>query len=173
MKKILALMFVLSILIPFSVFAHSEETFTQAEHIIEEKIPCENLTEDQLEIIGDYYMEQMHPGEAHEEMDEMMGGEGSESLRLMHIRMAESFYCGEHEEVSGGMMNMMMGRNSMMGDSIQPCTEESCPLNTNGGNTMMGSYGMEAWWLLYVILGSAIFGLAFWGTYKLMIKNKR
>jgi len=46
-----------------------------------------------------------------------MGGEGSESLRQMHINMGLSFYCGEHKAMSGGMMNMMMGGNMMGGDS--------------------------------------------------------
>jgi hypothetical protein len=71
-------------------------------------------------------MEQMHPGEAHKVMDKMMGGEGSESLRLMHIAMAKRLYCndindavnygmrgygmmGSGKNVYGGMMNMMGG----------------------------------------------------------------
>ncbi len=99
------------------VVAHGEETFAAAEEIIKQKISCDELTDDQLEILGDYYMEQMHPGEDHEYMDEMMGGEGSESLRQMHINMGLSFYCGEHESMSGGMMNTMMGGNMMMGYS--------------------------------------------------------
>ncbi|MEX0933043.1 MAG: hypothetical protein WDZ77_03030 [Candidatus Pacearchaeota archaeon] len=97
------------------VIAHSEDTFTEAEKIIMQKIPCENLTNEQLEIVGDYYMEQMHPGELHEAMDEMMGGEGSESLKENHINIALSFYCGKHQEFSSGMMNIMMGRDSYYG----------------------------------------------------------
>ncbi len=91
-----------------------EEEFQKAENIIKNKIPCEDLTEEDLEILGDYFMEQMHPGEAHEQMDEMMGGEGSESLRQIHINMGRSFYCGDHDEMSHGMMNTMMGRGNMM-----------------------------------------------------------
>jgi hypothetical protein len=89
-------------------------TFEMAEEIIEQKISCDELTEDHLEILGDYYMEQMHPGELHEIMDEMMGGEGSLNLRLIHINMGKAFYCGEHDAMSDGMMNMMMGRSGMM-----------------------------------------------------------
>lgn len=92
------------------VSAHGEETFAEAEEIIMQKVSCDDLIEDQLEILGDYYMEQMHPGELHEIMDERMGGEGSESLRLAHINMGLSFYCGEHDEFSGSMMNTMTGR---------------------------------------------------------------
>ena len=95
------------------VMAHGEEDFSQAEEIIEEKISCDDLTDDQLEVIGDYYMEQMHPGELHEIMDERMGGEGSESLRQAHITMALSFYCGEHQSLGAGMMDTMMERGMM------------------------------------------------------------
>ena len=63
------------------VLANEEETFAAAEKIIKQKTSCDALTDDQLESIRDYYMEQMHPGELHEIMDERMGGEGSESLR--------------------------------------------------------------------------------------------
>lgn len=95
------------------VYAHGEETFAQAENIIKEKISCNKLTDYQLEILGDYFMEQMHPGELHEIMDERMGGESSESLRQVHINMGQVFYCGEHGISSGNMMNVMMGREMM------------------------------------------------------------
>ena len=61
-------------------------------------------------------MEQMHPGEAHKLMDQMMGGEGSDSLKQMHIQMARKIYCNEDVGGmmgSGGMMNMMMGNDMM------------------------------------------------------------
>src|SRR3989344_4244389 len=103
------------------------DDFEKAKKIIDAKTPCSQLTEAQLESIGDYLMEQMHPGEAHEQMDKMMGGEGSESLRLMHIAMAKRIYCNDYSGMadygfmgmmgngmmSGGMMNMMMGGNMM------------------------------------------------------------
>jgi hypothetical protein len=98
------------------VVASGNHDFKETEKLIEQKISCSQLTEEQLEHIGDYYMEQMHPGEAHEAMDEMMGGEGSESLRQVHINMGKAFYCGEHGAMSGNMMDMMMGRSGgMMG----------------------------------------------------------
>lgn len=101
------------ILVSTFVIAHGEDTFAEAEEIIEQKISCDDLTENQLEILGDYYMEQMHPGELHEIMDERMGGEGSESLRQAHINMGLSFYCGEHEYTSTSFMDNMMGRGMM------------------------------------------------------------
>ncbi|MBS3132814.1 hypothetical protein J4470_01635 [Candidatus Woesearchaeota archaeon] len=115
--KILAVALAL-LLMAAAAIAHSDGDFEKAEEIIAGKAPCSELTEQQLELIGEYYMEQMHPGEEHEAMDELMGGEGSETLRLMHMRMAQSFYCGDRTAMSSGMMNMMMGRNGgMMGAS--------------------------------------------------------
>lgn len=120
-KRILSLVMVVLLFFSFSFVIASEDhedTFAQAEEIIKQKISCDDLSDDQLEILGDYYMEQMHPGELHEIMDERMGGEGSENLRLMHIRMGNAFYCGESGAMSGGMMDMMMGREGMIGGSM-------------------------------------------------------
>ena len=105
MKKITLTIFAFGILllIAFLVSAH-EQSFAETKQLINSNISCNNFTDAQFEAIGDYYMEQMHPGEAHELMDNMMGGEGSESLRQVHINMAKGIYCGE----SSGMMQMMM-----------------------------------------------------------------
>ena len=50
-------------------------------------------------------MEQMHPGESHKSMEQMMDGEGSETLRQTHIAMAKRFYCNERAAGMKGMMN--------------------------------------------------------------------
>ena len=144
MKKLFSmLIFALFVLSTSFVLAHGEETFAIAEEIIKQKTSCDSLTEDQLEILGDYYMEQMHPGELHEIMDERMGGEGSESLRQMHINMARSFYCGERGMMSAGMMNMMMGRTGFgMMDGI----------SAGGRGDMMGNF-----------FGYGMFGMGFFG----------
>ncbi|PIN94673.1 hypothetical protein COU53_02550 [Candidatus Pacearchaeota archaeon CG10_big_fil_rev_8_21_14_0_10_30_48] len=119
--KIIRLMFgILLVLVAGLVSAH-EHDFTEAKQLVDSGVSCDNLTDEQLEMIGDYYMEQMHPGEAHEYMDEMMGGEGSESLKQVHINMARNIYCGESGNMMGGgmmsMMSMMMGSGGMMGNS--------------------------------------------------------
>jgi len=135
LKKII-LAFLIFILIIGFVYADAEE-FAEAKKLIDAKTPCSSLNEKQLEYIGDYLMEQMHPGEAHKVMDKMMGGEGSESLRLIHIAMAKRIYCNDASSAAnygmmgygmmgsgfgkndyGGMMNMMWGSNfgyGMMG----------------------------------------------------------
>ena len=72
------------------VYADAAE-FVEVKKIIDAKTPCNKLTENQLEILGDYVMEQIHPGESHKVMDEMMGGEGSESLRRCTLRWQKGF----------------------------------------------------------------------------------
>jgi hypothetical protein len=60
------------------------------------------LTEEQLESIGEYLMELMHPGSAHEAMHEMMGlQEGSEEHKSFHVNLAKAMYCGQKGGVSG------------------------------------------------------------------------
>ncbi len=122
-KKILILaifllsIFLLSIAIVLAQESHDSE-IEEGKNLVGSKISCDKLSNDQLESIGDFYMEQMHPGKAHEIMDNMMGGEGSESLKQVHINMAKRLYCNENVYigygmmVSGGMMNMM-GRGMM------------------------------------------------------------
>ncbi len=124
MKKIIILLSVFVIVIASS---YGAEDFSKAKQIIDAKTPCSQLAEAQLEEIGDYYMEQMHPGEAHEVMDNMMGGEGSESLRQMHIAIAKRLYCNDISGMANyGMMGMMMG-GGMMNMAI--------------GTGMMGNFG--------------------------------
>ena len=112
MKKLLIMSLILLLSINLA-FAH-EHDFAGTKQLIDSGIGCDELSDEQLNDIGDYYMEQMHPGEAHEMMDNMMGGEGSESLKQMHIQMAKRLYCNEDV---GGMMESgnMMSSGGMMG----------------------------------------------------------
>ena len=113
MKKIILLSMLGIILFSFLVVAQEEHDFSKTKQLIDSGISCSELTNEQLEDIGDYYMEQMHPGEAHEYMDEMMGGEGSESLKQVHINIAKRIYCNEnvYGMMNGGMMGWGMMRN--------------------------------------------------------------
>ncbi|RMD58107.1 hypothetical protein D6825_01960 [Candidatus Woesearchaeota archaeon] len=131
---------------------HEQSLLSTAEDIIKSGKACSELTDDELELIGDYYMEQMHPGEMHERMDAMMGGEGSLQLREAHINMARKLYCNEYP--SYGMMTMMGGGMRMM---------------QNYGYGMMGGYGMWLGGLLWIALAAFVFGVVFWLTYKLII----
>ncbi len=114
MKKIFTILIFSMLLLSINFVSAYEHDFAETKQLIDSGISCDKLTYEQLEAIGDYYMEQMHPGEAHEMMDQMMGGEGSESLKQVHINMAKRLYCNDNIYVGygmmgGGMMNMMMG----------------------------------------------------------------
>ena len=107
------------------------DDFEKAKKIIDAKTPCSQLTEAQLESIGDYLMEQMHPGEAHELMDKMMGGEGSESLKTVHKNMGLNYLgCSASTGFNPGMMNMMTGNWSNFN-------------NLKNYNSMMGNFGFN------------------------------
>src|SRR3989344_1596382 len=117
MKSTKSIFTILILLLVISIAGAEKDDFEAAREVINSKIVCDNLDENQLESLGDYYMEQIHPGEAHEYMGNMMGGEGSESLKQVHINMARSFYCGDQYAMSPMMMNSIMGRpNGMMGN---------------------------------------------------------
>ena len=107
MKKIILIGILGIIFFSFLVVAQEEHDFSKTKQLIDSEISCNELTNEQFEEIGDYYMEQMHPGEAHEYMDEMMGGEGSDSLKQVHINIARRVYCNEN--VYGMMSYGMMG----------------------------------------------------------------
>ena len=140
MKKII-LIGLFIILFSFLVVAQEEHDFGEAKKIIDSGISCSNLTNEQLESIGDYFMEQMHPGEAHEYMDRMMGGEGSESLKQVHINIARRIYCNEDV---GGMMGMMSG-GGMMGNYYYQ--------NSQNGNSYQNNFiGFQIFFYILIIL---------------------
>jgi len=146
MKKILSLtILIISIsLLNVSLVSAHEHDFTETKQLIDSGISCDELTDEQLEAVGDYYMEQMHPGEAHEMMDKMMGGEGSDSLKQVHIQMAKRLYCNEDIGgfMGGGMMNMMMGNSS-----------NPSALNNNFINPMsMMNFGFAPFGWIFMIL---------------------
>ena len=135
MRKLLLFIAGIFLLLNMNSASAHEHNFAETKQLIDSGITCDKITDEQLEAIGDYYMEQMHPGEAHEIMDNMMGGEGSDSLKQAHIQTAKALYCKENVGGmtgmgGGGMMNMMMG-NNMMG---------------SGSLNMMGSGMMGNWW---------------------------
>ena len=147
---------------------------TEGKEIIEAKTLCASLNEEQMEAIGEYYMEQMHPVESHELMHQMMGlKESADAERQFHINMARIVYCGESGglimpmgQMMQGMMGgggMMSGQNSMMGGMMGG--NSGGMMASQGG--MMGSntlgYTMSywSWWnvLWYVFWIAVIVGL--------------
>lgn len=154
MKKIIIYFVVFLFLVSF-VFAHGDEK-AEGKELIDKKAKCSDLNDEQLEHIGDYLMEQMHPGEDHEVMDKAMGGEGSEKLKQIHINMAKMMYCGE-----GNMMKMMGGGIMMQGNMM------------NQG--MMGNiFWMNPFWslLLMILVIIALVLLIVWLFKKITEKKK-
>src|SRR3989344_2614591 len=170
MRKTILVIFAVLMLALNLVNAITQQEINEAKGLIDSKVSCDKLTNGQLEIIGEYYMEQMHPGESHELMHKMMGlTEGSETEKQFHINMAKTIYCDESGGMmDSGMMNMMMGGNmmgsgGMMGNypSYYGYGYNYCPLYHrkfwNGGLWYDGIW--NGFWIhLYV---------AFLGTYNL------
>ena len=107
-------LFIVLVLLSFFGLAWANgDAVEEGKKLVDSNASCDAITEHQLEEIGEYYMEQMHPGEAHEIMDNMMSGEGSDSLKQVHVNMARRLYCKENIYIgygmmgSEGMMNMM------------------------------------------------------------------
>jgi len=136
-----------------SFAAAQTDEFAEAKKLIDAKTPCSKLTESQLELIGDYYMEKIHPGEAHTLMEKMMGGEGSERLKLMHINMGKRFYCNDGS-ANYGMMGggMMIGSGSGIGMMQVSKTQGYGGRMGYENRGMMSGYGWGFFGLLYTIL---------------------
>src|SRR3989339_870163 len=112
MQKIFSIISLVLLLNLSLVSAITQQEIDEAKSLVDLNVDCKNLSDSQLEILGEYYMEQMHPGEAHELMHKMMGlQEGSEAEEQFHINMAKTIYCGE----GGAMGSVSMMGNNMMG----------------------------------------------------------
>ena len=157
-KFLFVLLFLFILSLSTAVFAQEshEEEIEEGRLIVEAKTSCDDLTDEDLEAVGEYYMELMHPGALHDAMHEMMGlEEGTQAHKDFHITLAQRMYCGEG---TGGMMG---NYNGMMGYG------------------MMGMmYGSSSWsdvWNIWnfitVVFMALIFALVFWAVY-LIIKRE-
>ena len=155
MKKAIALFILFLVLLASQVLAQ-EHDFTEIKSLIDSGVSCIQLTNEQLEEIGEYYMEQMHPGEAHEIMDNMMGGEGSESLKQVHINMARRLYCNENVYIGYSMMGMMNKIGGSMMGNYQPYYSYS-------------NYGYwNLFWIMFLVAAIIIIALL---VYKFGVKK--
>lgn len=128
---------------------HDEIDYNEVKQLIDSNINCDKLTNEQLEEMGEYYMEQMHPGKEHNMMADMMGLHESDKIHDdFHVKLAKAFYCGDNK-----YMPMMMGSGGMMSIDTNSVMNHG-GMNMMGSN-MMGSYGNFGWfWMLT--------GLVFW-----------
>src|SRR5574342_579414 len=126
MKKLLGILVIL-LLATFAAAHEHEDDIAEGKQLVDSKVPCDQLSDDQLEEIGEYLMEQMHPGEAHDQMHEMMGiKEDTPEHEQFHVHIAQMMYCnkgmmgGRMPMMRGGMMGPGMMYGGMMGGSYSP-----------------------------------------------------
>ena len=82
------------VLLVFPLVSAQGET-EQIQDLVKNKVSCSKLSEQQLELIGEYYMEQMHPGEEHIALMKQIGGLDSETVRKEHFKIAQENYCDD------------------------------------------------------------------------------
>ena len=107
------------------------------------EIACENLSDEQFGVLGEYFMGQM-AGESHAAMNAMMiqahGEDGEEQIHIvMGKRLSGCDTSASFPAISGGCMSMM---NMMWGGSMM-----------NFGFGPFGSFGwifMILWWVLII-----------------------
>lgn len=129
----------------------------EGKSLVESKVSCDGLSDEQLEAIGEYFMEQMHPGEQHEIMHERMGvEEGTEEHEQFHVDIARMMYCGEGGNMAGfgGMMNngMMGGSGGMMMGGMMRMMMGNNPNYYPSYNNYYGFGGMWTFGWLFMIL---------------------
>ena len=161
MKRTVLVIAVVTLLLNLGLAnAITQQEINEAKSLVDSKADCKSLSDSQLEIIGEYYMEQMHPGEAHTLMHKMMGlEEGSDAEKQFHVNLARTIYCGEGGMMnSGGMMNMMMGGQNFQSGMMQG-------MMGNPGYLYFGYWSFLN--VLYVILLIGLIILIFLGIIKL------
>ncbi len=126
MKKVIFLTIFIIFALAFSI--NSVLADSQSDHqneinvgkaLVETKVDCNKLTDEQFEAIGEYLMEQMHPGESHEAMHQMMGmKEGTKYHKNLHINMAKKMYCNQNSMMDSGELMGTMPMMNMIGNMM-------------------------------------------------------
>ena len=128
------------------------------------QVNCSKVTDDQFEKLGDVYMEAVHPGQAHTYMEQMMGGEGSATLKQAHINMGRS-YLGCWSNYNATPLTMpMMGGAGMMFVPSNNVGQQGWGMMGNFGSgwNMMrgyGGYGLFGWFTMILIWVLLILGI--------------
>jgi len=183
MKKFYIVFMIALLLISGRVYAQESNNLS-VEQIIDEikteqnianisDVNCDQVSDEQFEELGDALMSLMHPDEReHELMDNMMGGEGSESLSSMHIRMGGNYlncYSPAFSSTNIGMMGMM-GSGSMMGSGFYRYNSDDLAKNHMFGYDGFGLLSLFS--LITIILIWVLIILAILAIIKWLIKKK-
>ncbi|MDP2933814.1 MAG: hypothetical protein Q8N81_06850 [bacterium] len=130
------------------------------------QIDCGKVTDDQFEKLGDAYMGYVHPGQEYNYMEQMMGGEGSDTLRQAHINMGRAYLGCWSGYNSAPIMMPMMGSFGMMFSPSSNSTSGWGMMGRSfgsGWNMMGGYYGGYAWfgWITMILVWTLlILGIA-------------
>ncbi len=171
------------LLMSTTAVAHTgEDELAVGKELVEEGASCDNLGDEQLEAIGEYLMEQMHPGEAHELMHQMMGiAQGTSYHDQFHVNLAQAMYCdtatGGADAATGG--SGMMGAGGMM--PMMRMMPMMSAMAGQGAQGMMGSFGYGSYGsgysnlvnVLYVVLLLGLIGLVYFWLLKMWKGTKK
>ncbi len=119
-------------------------------------IDCSKVTEKQLQVLGDAFMDIMHPDSAeHDFMDRMMGGKDSPTLESMHRIMGARYLGCYGGDESFGMMYPFWGGRGY-GNGAGNYNRRWPPMMYGYGPYgqwgMMGTYGGIYMWILFLII---------------------
>jgi len=151
MNKLLVLLILFGI---FGVASADGDAFEEGKGLVDSNISCDQLTEHQLEEIGEYIMEQMHSGTSHEAMHEMMGfKEGDPEEEKFHVNLAKTMYCWDNK--SGGMMGSGMMSRGMKSNMMQNMTgigSAGTPYGMMGYYNTANIFGWDVFHILLLVL---------------------
>jgi len=129
-----------------------------------QQLKCPKVSNDQFEKIGDAWMDVRIGNEAaHERMDQMLGGEGSQSLTNAHIQMGENYLgCNTNGTQYNWMPMMLDYQNTASKGGGFPMMGWGYGYG-NGGNGFgwgFGALGLILW--LVVLIDFILAGIWLW-----------
>lgn len=112
-KLKLALAFVL--LFAAAMFAHRglglKVEYEIGKTLVAQNVSCENLSDFELEMIGDYYLETKYPGDYHRLIDSGFGSRNEEEINQFHRDVAYEYYC-QYQPVNQQQLDFVDGTYS-------------------------------------------------------------
>lgn len=107
------------------------------------KVDCSKATDDQFEKLGDASMGYGITEEQHAAMENMMGGEGSSTLKQAHINMGRAYLGCWSNYKSGPTLMPMMGYSGTLAGPVH---------NFTNGFGMMNGYTHGYFWVCVITI---------------------